>query len=667
MSKKNFFLKALTHLCLVSSLLLASYNSLFAQEPQHSNKPPVHGSHWMAAAGKPLSASVGSMMFNQGGNAVDAASAMLAASATIWDTMGWGGETQALIHNPNTGEVHAINALGAAPSGATPEYFQNLNYKTPPDYGPLAAVTPGTPGGLMVMLAEYGSMSLAEILAPSIEMAKGYPIEQIQAERIEYDKQFLRIWPDTARVMLPNFDPNNPRDWSVPYPGQLFVQNDLYNTLNKLVEAEQTALANGANRKDAIMAAYDRFYRGDIAEEIVRASQASGGLFTMEDLDNWQVYIEEPVSTTYKGIEVFKLDSWVQGPVMLQMLNMLEGMDLQTMGYNSAEYIHTLYQVMNLAFADRDFYYGDPYFPPEEPIAGLLSKDYARDRAVLINPRANQTDIGPGNPYPYQGDETNPFLRYLENWEANIEPRWNGAVNSSENSSETSLVNNANINPISKPNVISQSDDNGNVVSIMSHDEGFHAGTTSIQAADEEGWVVSITPSGAWMPAFVAGSTGMSLSQRMQSFELSEKRSPYNTLEPGKRPRATLSPSIALKDGKPYMAFSVQGGDGQDQWLLQFFLNIVEFGMDVQQATEAANFESYQLHSSFGDHYSQPGRIVMRSDMDTLVLRTLIRMGYELEFREKTSGPITAILLNQEYGTMTGGASDFGDDTAIGF
>jgi gamma-glutamyltranspeptidase/glutathione hydrolase len=659
MSIKNYFRKALTHMGLVSSLLLASYNSLFAQEAQHSNKPPVHGSHWMAAAGKPLSASVGSMIFSQGGNAVDAASAMLAASATIWDTMGWGGETQALIHNPNTGEVHAINALGAAPSGATPEYFRNLNYNTPPAYGPLAAVTPGTPGGLMVMLAEYGTMSLAEILAPSIEMAKGYAIEQIQAERIEYDKQFLRIWPDTARIMLPNFNPDNPRDWSAPYPGQLFVQEDLHNTLNKLVEAEQTALANGANRKDAIMAAYDRFYRGDIAEEIVRASQASGGLFTMEDLDNWQVYIEEPVSTTYKGIEVFKLDSWVQGPVMLQMLNMLENMDLQRMGYNSAEYIHTLYQVMNLAFADRDFYYGDPYFPPEEPIAGLLSKDYARDRAALIDPRRNQTNIGPGDPYPYQGDEPNPFSRHLENWEANIEPRWNSAGNSSSN--------NANTDPIAEPSEIRETDGNGNVVSIMSHDEGFHAGTTSIQAADKEGWVVSITPSGAWLPAFVAGSTGMSLSQRMQSFELVEKRSPYNTLEPGKRPRATLTPSIALKDGKPYMAFSVQGGDGQDQWLLQFFLNIVEFGMDVQQATEAANFESYQLHSSFGDHYSQPGRIVMRSDMDTLVLRTLIRLGYELEFREKTSGPITAILLNQEYGTMTGGASDFGDDTAIGF
>ncbi|NBS27086.1 MAG: gamma-glutamyltransferase family protein, partial [Gammaproteobacteria bacterium] len=469
----------------------------------------------------------------------------------------------------------------------------------------------------MVMLAEYGTMSLAEVLGPSIEMARGYPIEQIQAERIEYDKQFLRIWPDTAKVMLPNFDPQNPRDWAAPYPGQLFVQEDLYNTLNKLVEAEQNALANGASREEAIMAAYDRFYRGDIAEEIVRASQAAGGLFTMEDLDNWQVYIEEPVSTTYKGIEVFKLNSWVQGPVMLQMLNMLEGMDLKRMGYNSAEYIHTLYQVMNLAFADRDFYYGDPYFPPEEPIAGLLSKDYARDRAALIDPRGNRTDIGPGDPYPYQGDEPNPFAEYLENWKPNIEPEWDIAKNSATR----------------EPVTISETDANGNVVSIMSHDEGFHAGTTSIQAADEEGWVVSITPSGAWMPAFIAGSTGMSLSQRLQSFVLSEKSNPYNVLVPGKRPRATLSPSIALKDGKPYMAFSVQGGDGQDQWLLQFFLNIVEFGMDVQQATEAAHIESFQLHSSFGDHYSQPGRIVLRSDMNTLVLRTLIRLGYELEFR----------------------------------
>lgn len=626
-----------------SVLALSLINGLQAQEESYSNKPMAQGKNWMAVAGKPLSASAGTIMFNRGGNAVDAAAAMLAASATMWDTLGWGGETQALIHNPNTGEVIAINALGVAPTGATPEFFNNLNYEYPPDYGPLAAVTPGTPGGLMVMLAEFGNLSLAEVLAPAIDMAAGYPIERSQAERLEREKNFLRIWPDTARIMLPNLDPDNPRAWAAPRPGELFVQEDLHNTLLKLVEAESQALANGASRKDAIMAAYDRFYRGDITEEIVRANRAAGGLFTMEDFDNWQVHIEEPVSTTYKDMTVYKLDSWVQGPVMLQMLNMIENIDLKGMGYNSADYIHTLYQVFNLAFADRDFYYGDPYFPPEEPIEGLLSKDYARARAALINPNENQVDIGPGDPYPYQGG-SNPYHDILQRWQPNIEPNWQGAAVETE-----------------------RQETNGNVVSIMSHDEGFHAGTTSIQAADAEGWVVSMTPSGAWMPAFIAGNTGMSLSQRMQSFELDADHNPFNLMQPGKRPRATLSPSIAMQDGKPVMAFSVQGGDGQDQWLLQFFLNVVEFGMDVQQATEAANIESYQMNSSFDKHYSQPGRLILRSDMDTLVLRQLIRKGYKLEFREKTSGPITAILLDQDQGTLMGGASDFGDDTAIGF
>tara|TARA_R110002110_G_scaffold415781_1_gene655679 strand:+ start:32925 stop:34862 length:1938 start_codon:yes stop_codon:yes gene_type:complete len=645
MNKHIPSIKRLGQSLLICSLLVATlFNSLQAQELRYSNKPVVYGTQYMAVAGKPMAAAAGTQMYNRGGNAVDAAAAMLAASATMWDTLGWGGETQALIHNPETGEVIALNALGAAPSGATAEYFNNLNYNYPPDYGPLAAVTPGTPGGLMVMLAEFGELSLAEVLAPAIDMAAGYPIERTKAERIEQEKNFLRIWPDTARVMLPNLDPRNPREWAAPRPGELFVQEDLRNTLQKLVDTEAEALANGATREEAIMAAYDRFYRGDIAEEIVRATQAAGGLITMADLDQWQVYLEEPVSTTYKGKEVYKLNSWVQGPVMLQMLNMIEDMDLRGMGYNSAEYIHTLYQVFNLTFADRDFYYGDPYYPPEEPIEGLLSKDYARDRAQLIDPDQNQWDIGPGDPYPYQG-ESNPYTQLLENWQPNIEPNWAAGKSARVEPQEI----------------------NGNIVSIMSHDEGFHAGTTSIQAADENGWVVSMTPSGAWMPAFIAGNTGMSLSQRMQSFELDESRNPYNLIEPGKRPRATLTPTLVMENGEPLMAFSVQGGDGQEQWLLQFFLNIVEFGMDVQQATEAANIESFQLNSSFDNHYSQPGRLVLRSDMDTLVLRQLIRKGYDLEFREKTSGPITAILLNQEQGVMMGGASDFGDDTAIGF
>ena len=199
----------------------------------------------------------------------------------------------------------------------------------------------------------------------------------------------------------------------------------------------------------------------------------------------------------------------------------------------------------------------------------------------------------------------------------------------------------------------------------MTQDEAFLAGTTSIQAADENGWFVSITPSGGWIPAFVAGETGVGLSQRMQSFDMDERANPFNVLTPGQRPRATLSPSLALRDGKPFLAFSVQGGDAQDQNLLQFFLNMVEFGMNVQQATEAANFNSYQMHSSFGFKRSEPGRIVLRSDTPVAVVRELERMEYTVELWEQTSGPITAIYFDEEKQTFMGGASDFGDDYGI--
>ncbi|MDT8398468.1 MAG: gamma-glutamyltransferase [Pseudomonadales bacterium] len=603
-----------------------------AQEPKHSNKPPLHGEHWIAVTGKPLAATAGALTFARGGNAVDAACAMLAAAATMWDTLSWGGETQALIHDPRSGKVIAINALGMAPTGATADYFHTLGMPYPPDFGPLAALTPGTPGGLLVMLAEYGTLSLEEVLAPAMQMAAGYPIERVQVEDIEQSKPLLKLWPDSRRVLLPHLNPADPQAWEAPQPGETFSQPDLLNTLNKLVAAERMALAAGKSRKEAIQAAYDRFYRGDIAAELVTATQAAGGLITLEDMANWQVHIEEPVKTTYKGIEVYKLTHWVQGPVLLQMLNMLEDMNLQAMGRNSAPYVHALYQVMNLAFADRDFYYGDPYFPPAEPIAGLLSRDYARQRAASIDWTHNQPFIGPGDPYPFQNG-SNPYTRLLQNWQPNIlPPRQTAALED---------------------------------VNSMSHDEGFVAGTTSIQAADAEGWMVSITPSGGWIPAFIAGKTGIGLSQRMQSFELDPTRNPFNLLEPGKRPRATLTPSLALKNGKPFLAFSVQGGDTQEQNLLQFFLNIVEFGMDVQQATEAANFNSYQMHSSFGDHFSEPGRLLMRQDTPISVLRELHGMGYHLETAEKTSGPITGILFDQEHGTLWGGASDYGDDYGL--
>lgn len=619
-------------LACVMVLLLAG--NLHAQELKHSLKPPLYGKHWVAVAGKPLSAAAGSRIFNAGGNAVDAACAMLAASATMWDTLGWGGETQALIHNPETGKVIAINALGAAPSGATPEHYRAMGMAHPPDYGPLAAVTPGTPGGLLTMLAEYGTMSLAEVLAPALEMADGYAIERVQAENIQSYKERILQWPDSTRVLLPHHDPDNPTGWAAPLPGEDFRQPDLLETLNRLVEAEADALAAGKNRKQAIYAAYDRFYRGDIAEELVRGTQAAGGLITMQDLDEWQVYIEEPVMTTYKGIEVYKLDSWVQGPVMLQMLNMLENFDLEDMGYNTPEYIHTLYQVMSLAFADRDFYYGDPYYPPEEPLAGLLSKEYAKARIKEIPADRNKALVKPGDPYPFQGDK-NPYLDLLKNWQPVIQAPGDDDV------AQASTLNS------------------------MNFDEGFHAGTTSIQAADEQGWVVSITPSGGWVPAFIAGRTGVGLSQRLQSFVMSPERNPFNVMEPGKRPRATLTPAMALKDGKPFLSFAVQGGDAQEQNLLQFFLNVVEFGMDVQQASEAANFNTFQVQSSFGEHAMEPGKLLLRVDTPLTVRLRLMGMGYHIVGAELTSGPINGIYFDPAKGTLMGGSSNFGDDYGI--
>ena len=281
---------------------------------QRTVKPVLHAQHWLAITGKPLAATPGAMMFQKGGNAVDAACAMLGAASTMWDTLGWGGETQALIYNPKTGKVIGVNALGVAPTGATPEFYRSKGMAYPPEYGPLAAVTPGTPGGLLVMLAEYGRLSLADVLAPSIQMADGYPIEQQAADAIERYKDEIRKWPPSAAVFLTH--PGEARE--APAAGEIFRQADLARTLRRLVEAEQQALKAGRTRKEAIYAAYDRFYKGDLAEEFVRGSRELGGLITREDLASWKVHLEEPVVTRYKGIDVYKLTTWVQGPVMLR-------------------------------------------------------------------------------------------------------------------------------------------------------------------------------------------------------------------------------------------------------------------------------------------------------------------------------------------------------------
>lgn len=636
-------------------LLIASLSSsLIAQQTQ---KPPLHGKKWMAITGKPLAAEAGAMVFQKGGNAVDAACAMLAATCTMWDVLSWGGETQALIYNPKTKKVIAINAMGIAPTGATADFFKSKGYNFPPEYGPLAATTPGTPGGLCYMLAAYGTMSLKEVLAPAMELAAGYPIEAQTANQMERGKNRIKEWPYSKAVFLPHAGEKR----EAPEAGEIFVQKDLLVTLTRMVETEQEALKKGKSRQQAIMAAYDRFYKGDIAKEFVRGCQEQGGLITLEDLAKWKPLEEEPSMVTYKGIEVYKLQHWTQGPSMLQALNILENFDLKSMGYNSAKYIHTVYQAMNLSFADRDFYYGDPYFPPAEPIRGLLSKEYARQRARLISPDKNDPNIGPGDPYPFEG-KTNPWLDIL---------RKRGlAIDTADKRNPSFLpAHDTRTGFEAGHSQLAQ-------VSDLPIDEDYKdrlwRGTTSVEAADKDGWVVSITPSGGWLPACIAGRTGVGMSQRMQSFVLDPVLNPFNVVEPGKRPRVTLTPSLALKEGKPFLSFAVQGGDTQDQNLLQFFLNMVEFGMTVQQACEAANINTNQLWLSLGgtrteDRQPRPGSLLLQDRTPEKIREELRRMGYNLSFDDRTSGPINAIFFDWKHGSFWGGSSNHGEDYGIGW
>jgi gamma-glutamyltranspeptidase/glutathione hydrolase len=311
---------------------------------------------------------------------------------------------------------------------------------------------------------------------------------------------------------------------------------------------------------------------------------------------------------------------------MLQALNILENFDLKGMGFNSTKYIHTVYQAMSMSFADRDFYYGDPDFAPKEPMKGLLSKEYAKERAAQIKWDRNDDKIGPGDPYPFQG-ETNPYLDQLKK--------------------------------------------NGTAYSTTPPDaewmEKLWLGTTSVEAADKEGWVVSVTPSGGWLPACIAGKTGVGMSQRMQSFVTDPALNPFNVVEPGKRPRVTLTPTLAMKNGKPFMAFAVQGGDTQDQNLLQCFLNVVEWGMTIQEAVEAPNINTDQLYLSLGgeDRKPKPGHIMVNSQTPDFTRKELRSMGYTLSYEDRSSGPINAIFFDWTHGSFWGGSSNHGEDYGI--
>ena len=452
---------------------------------------------------------------------------------------------------------------------------------------------------------------------------------------IDYAKKGFPVSPYIAKLIAFSFN-----EFS-DYPKSFYGKND-----RPLQEGEILVQKDLAKTYELIASSgVESFYKGDIAREFVRGNREQGGLMTLNDLAKWHPVTEEPLKTTYKGIDVYKLRQWTQGPVLLQALNILENFDLKKMGYNSPQYIHTVYQAMNLAFADRDFYYGDPYSNPNEPMQGLLSKAYAKQRALLISPDKNDTHMGPGDPYPFEGKK-NPYINLLKQRGFEM---------------DTTKRNFAPTHDLGK----------NNTPEDIYHDRLWR-GTTSIEAADKKGWVVSVTPSGGWQPACIAGNTGIGMSQRMQSFVLDSTLNPFNVVAPGKRPRVTLSPSLFMKDGKPYLSAAVQGGDTQDQNLLQCFLDMVEFGFTVQKATEAPNFNTNQLWLSLGgtktvDREPKPGQILLNSKTSEADRIQLRKMGYTLSFAERTSGPINAIYFDWAHGSFWGGSSNHGEDYGIGW
>jgi gamma-glutamyltranspeptidase/glutathione hydrolase len=568
-------------------------------------RPLVMGRNGVVVSGHHLASEAGLDMLKKGGNAVDAGVATVFAQAvTEFDRFGLGGEVPILIYVAKEQKVVAINGHGPAPLRASLEWFREHNVEAVAGDCFLPAVVPAVVDSLIVALDEYGTLSLGEVLAPAIEYAENgfgaYPgfIGHIE----DVAPRFEQEWPTSAKVFLPG--------GKLPEVGDLFIQKDLARTLRRLVEAE--AARKGEDRNVGLQAARDRFYRGDIAKEIVdfqkkteckdQTGAVSTGLLEMEDLARYQAMVEEPAKTIYRGVEVYKVGFWSQGPVLLQTLNLLEGYDVKELGHNSAAYIHLLSEAMKLAYADREWYYADPNFVgvPEE---GLLSKDYAAERRKLISLEAPSLELRPGNPYPFETVHTA-----------------HGAI----------------------PETVEFRPD--------------APGTTGTRVADKEGNLFSATPSGGWFPTSpIIEGLGFVLGTRGQSFFLEAGKA--NSIEPGKKPRTTLTPSLALKDGKPFLAWGTPGGDIQDQVNLQVLLNVVEFGMDAQEAVEAPIFQILDFPPSFYPRRTLPGTTTFEQRMEPSAIEELEKMGHTMRPVGAWSlGDATAVQVDRERGMLFGAA-----------
>ncbi len=566
-------------------------------------RPTIMGTHGMVATEHYLSALTGVEVLKHGGNAVDAAVAATFAEGVLNPHMHTiGGEVPMLIYMADSGQVSAINGNTAAPQRASIEWFTDRGMSLIPGEGLLAAGVPAAPGALITALERFGTMTLADVLQPALDLARdGFPVHPGLRGPSDYlpfsiwhsIETFQERWPTSAQLYLPQ--------GRLPEVGTLFCNPDLATLFERLLDAERRAAPQG--RTAGLRAAHEVFYRGEIAQQIAAFAQRHGGMLDVDDLAVFETKVETPVSVTYRGYEVFKCGPWSQGPVFLQQLRLLEGYDLQALGHNTAAYIHLVTEAAKLAFADREAYYGDPDFV-HVPIQALLSEAYTAARRTLIDPHRAALELRPGDPVSGKP------LR----------------------SGQGPLVG-----------------------------REWQRGTVHVAVVDRHRNLVAATPSGAWLSGSpVVEGLGFPLTSRLQVFYLDQQHP--NALAPRKRPRTTLTPSVVLREGKPFMAFGTMGLDQQDQWTLQFFLNVVEFGMPLQEAIEAPKFSSKHFPSSIYPHAAEPGVLRVEGRVPYEVRRILQAKGHQLIIQpDWIEGYVVGVQVDPDRGVLYGGADPRGE------
>jgi gamma-glutamyltranspeptidase/glutathione hydrolase len=586
-----------------------------------AQRPPVAGRNAGVSAGHPLTTAAAMEILQKGGNAFDAGvAALLVGGVVEQDLYGLGGEALVLVYPQRDRKVTSIAGQGWAPKAATIDWYLERG-KTLEGEGLDPAVVPGVFHAALTVLERWGTMRFEQVAARAIEYARdGFPLRPRTAQAIERTAAFIRKWPSNAAYWLKP-------DGSFHAAGDTLKLPALARTLTRMVEAERRAARKG--RAAGIVAARDRFYKGDLAREMVAFLQQHGAPFDASDFAEFHARVEEPTSTTYRGYTVYKQSFNSQGPSLLQTLNILETFDLRAMGHNSADYLHTIVEAMKLTYADRDSYYADPDFV-KVPAAGLLSKDYARLRAKRIDPARASTELVAGDPLPFD-----PAVREWPFWVAG---------------------RTASPTPQPEP-------------------AGSNAGekdTTHISIIDRAGNVFDSTPSGGWITgAVILGDTGIGMSVRGEQFWLDKERAAQ--LRPRSRPRYTLTPSIVLKDGQPFMAIGTPGGDNQEQTILQTFLNIVEFWDDwypnLHAAMERPRVQTFHFHGSFWPHATGLNRLGVESDVPAGVIDALKARGHQVNAVRpwSISGCGTAVLIDPATGNRLAGADPRRDCYAMAY